>query len=209
MAHLRALLILLTGAFIAILGTPGLDFIKAGDLNTPKEKQEAIRRYGHPWADIGIAIAAFNREIRLPIARKIEPLQRYPRISQNWSLYRDGPGKLRRMEIYLDGELRYRSVDPDHRWLGPQLRSRRVRPVVESTTLQFESQNWQGLARFVIEAARRDFPGVKRVELVATEGAFGQEKLKPRFAIIATDPDWQPERHWLVDPPKAEAGGAP
>lgn len=204
MAHLRALLILLTCAFIGILGTPGLDFIKVGDLETPKERQEAVARYGHPWADIGIAIASFNREVRFPIVRRLEPLQRVPRISQNWSLYRDGPGKLRRMEIYVDDTLRYRSVDPEHAWLGPQLRSRRVRPVVESTTIQYESQNWRGLARYIIQCAQRDFPGVQKVELVATEGRFGQETLKPRFAILATAPAWEPERRWLVEPPKKE-----
>lgn len=136
--------------------------------------------------------------------RRLEPFQRVTRISQNWSLYRDGPGKLRRMEIWIDDTLRYRSVDPEHAWLGPQLRCRRVRPVVESTTIQYESQNWRGLARFVIEAAQRDFPGVQKVELVATEGRFGATQLKPRFAILATAPEWNPERRWLEEPPKRE-----
>ncbi|MCB9744334.1 MAG: hypothetical protein H6740_17180 [Alphaproteobacteria bacterium] len=179
-----------------ILGTPGLDLLTARDLNTAQQRQQARELAGPFGAAVAIAVADFNREVRLPVVARLEWTQRYARISQNWSLYRDGPSKVRRLEVYVDGELKHRSADPAYPWLNPQLRSRRIRPVVESTGMMYASKNWEGLTRVIVHFAQRDFPGCQEVRLVATEGPFPGRKLEPKYSITAKAPDWEADKRW-------------
>lgn len=190
---LQAFILLLVYGVLGILGTPGLDFLKAGDFKSDAQKAELRDQIGSPWADLAIVIAEINRELRVPLANKLEPLQKPARISQSWALYRDGPGKLRRMEVWVDGELKHRSADPEYDWLSPQLRNRRVRPMVESTTMKKQSPNWEGLARFISDRARQDFPGAQRVELRALSGPFPGRKLSQDHIIVVAAPSWKPE----------------
>ena len=191
--HLRSALVFLFGAWMLILGTPGLDFLRASDLEDPEERAAAFRDFPDPLVWLGIGIVAFNREVRLPVVARIEGTQRPFRIAQTWNLYRNGPGKVRHMEVWIDGELRYRSQSEDHTWREGKLRSRRIRPMVESTCVGRRSRNWKGLTRWVVSMAREDFPDVKKVAIHCKQAPFpGTEGEDLSHRIEAEAPKWTP-----------------
>jgi len=190
--HVRAALVLVVGAVILILGTPGLDAMQHSELGDEDERQELREQIGPFWAGIGIGIADFNREHRLPLHRALHTLEIPIRGAQNWALYRDGPNRVRRLEIWVDDELKHRSADPEHDWLAPQLRMRRVRPMVETTTMQTMAQNWEGLSRFIVRRAVAEWPEAERVELRAIWTPFpGDGETTVHHRIVAVAPEWQ------------------
>ena len=192
MEHLRAGAVAMVWALALLLGTPGLDFIPKGDLLREEDRAEARSLYG-PAAEIAIAAATVNREWRLPLVQRVEGIQRPFRIAQNWSLYRDGPHRVRRLEIWIDEELVHRSADSEHDWLTPQLRSRRVRPMVE-TTVMFpgaRAKNWEGLSRFIVERATSEFPDAQRVELICSSDPFPGRARTAHHRIVALAPNWE------------------
>lgn len=191
---LKALLLGVVYLVLGVLGTPGLDFLKPRDLVTPAQQAELHAELGSPWAELGILAAQINRGVRLPLESRLAPIQRPFRISQSWALYRDGPNRVRRLEVWVDGTLRHRSADPAYDWLAPQLRNRRVRPMVESTAMAQDAQNWQGLTRYIARCAARDFPGAQQVELRAMAGNFPGRKLTEHHRFVARAPAWEPER---------------
>ena len=137
-----------------------------------------------------IALLALNHTLRVPLADMFSPLQRPFRISQEWNLYRDGPNEVRRLEIWVDGSLVYRSIDPNATWLQPQLRNRRLRPVVETTVMSRNSLNWRGLGRYIVASARAAFPTATTVELRCLAGPFPGEDLTLHHSYLAAAPDW-------------------
>jgi len=191
MAHLRAALILMLWGALLLLGTPGLDFLDASSLRSSAEKAEFRAHYPSPWAGLGIAVAEANREWRLPVVAAITPLQRPFRVSQEWFLYRDGPAKVRRLEVRVDGELLHRSADPAYPWLADVLRNRRIRPVVESTCGAEEGPNWRGLVRLVVARARLERPDARAVELRCTVAPFPGTDVTVHRRYVAEAPEWQ------------------
>ncbi|HMU81122.1 MAG TPA: hypothetical protein PKC57_12760, partial [Microthrixaceae bacterium] len=116
-----------------VLGTPGLDLMTTMQYLTPQNREKLSQQVPAPVATAIFDLAMFNRAVRLPVVELFAPIQKPFRIAQSWHLYKDGPAKLQRLEIFVDDQLVHRSVDPGHAWLEPQLRYRRVRPMVEST----------------------------------------------------------------------------
>lgn len=191
--HLRAALVLLCGAWMVLLGTPGLDFLRSTDLQDPEERAQAFRDYPDPVVWLGIGAVAFNREVRLPVVKRIEGSQRFFRIAQTWNLYRNGPGKVRHMEVWIDGGLQYRSQSDEHAWRQGKLRSRRIRPIVESTCVGRRSRNWKGLTRWVVTMAQEDFPDASVVEIRCKQARFpGTEGENLSHRIEARAPKWKP-----------------
>lgn len=188
--HVRAASILALWALLALLGTPGLDFLGEGTLSSAADQEMWRKRSVEPWTTAGLLLTKVNREVREPVVDKLAPLQRPFRVSQEWSLYRDGPSKVRRLEVRLDGELVHRSADPAHPWLADVLRNRRIRPVVESTCTSTRGANWRGLGRLVVERARADRPGLKKVELTCTVAEFPGHDATVHHRYVATDPSW-------------------
>jgi len=170
--------VLLVGSWLFLLGTPGLDFLDSKDQGV---------------------IGRFNRAVRVPLIRPLEPIQKPFRIAQNWSLYRDGPARVRRLEVWVAGELRYRSLDSEYDWLAPQLRSRRLRPVVESSCryTSGKARNWRGLTRYVAERALERWPEATQVQLTCTVSPFPGEDARPTHRMEASAPDWTPRREIL------------
>ena len=185
MRHLRAIAVLLVGLWLLLLGTPGLDFIQ----NNRFEKPQDRARY-----PVMTVFADINR-VRVDLIRPLEPPQRPFRIAQSWSLYRDGPAQVRRLEVYVDGELRHRSLDDEADWLNPVLRARRIRPVVESTCRydNHKARNWKGLTRLIGERAAEDF-GATHVELVCTKARFPGADAEVAHRMEARAPEWTPRR---------------
>ncbi|MDP2314583.1 MAG: hypothetical protein Q8P41_16895 [Pseudomonadota bacterium] len=187
---LRAALILALWALLVLLGTPGLDFLNAKTLRTTSDQDVLRGRIGEPWTALAIQVTRFNREVRLPLAEAVGPLQRPFRVSQEWALYRDGPSKVRRLEVRVDGVLRHRSADAEHGWLAGVLRNRRVRPVVESTCTTETGANWRGLGRLVVARARAEWPDAATVELACTVAPFPGRDATVHHRYVATAPGW-------------------
>lgn len=187
----RAALALTVHALFWVLATPGLDYMGINDYQTPKSRADLVRNIGVGPANVAFGLAAFNRSVRRPLADLLAPLQRPFRISQEWSLYRDGPANYHLFEIWVDGALRFRTADPEHAWLAPQLRNRRVRAMVESTAMKKNAPNWRGLSRYVVAQAREAWPDAREVELKALFGPYPGTDLKTGHTISASAPDWK------------------
>jgi hypothetical protein len=189
--HLRAVGVLAAGFVVLCLGTPGFDFMKRNDMRTTGDRAKLAQHAPEPVVQGVAGLYWLNRTVRLPIADRLEWIQKPVRGAQNWNLYRDGPSRVRRLEIWVDGELLYRSKDADHDWLEPQLTNRRVRPMVESTTMKTNSKNWRGLTRFIVHRALQDHPDAQHVELRCTAARFpGDAEPVVRHTIHADAPDW-------------------
>jgi hypothetical protein len=190
--HVVAAAVLFAHFLAFAQGTPGFDFMKTSDFNSDEERAQLIEDVGPIAGNIGIALYALNREVRRPVTDKLHLLERPFRLSQDWNLYRDGPSRVRRLEILVDGDLKYRSGDPKHDWLEPHLHNRRIRPIIENMSRTDDVKNWRGVTRYVTRRAREDFPDCDRIEIRALQGRFPGEKMWKHHAWVAGDPGWAP-----------------
>ncbi len=136
--------------------------------------------------------SATDRYVRQPMFMVFAPVLRTFRVSQLWYLYADGPDEIRRLEVFADGVLLFRSVDPAHAWLAGQFQNRRVRPVVESTCSRRSSPNWKGLGRYVAGRVRAEWPDTRTVELRCTIANFPGDDATTHHAFMLAAPDWEP-----------------
>ena len=201
--HLKAGLLLILYGVFGTLGTPGLNYIPDNKFDDADERANLAEQ---PGGSLAMPIVAFNHYVRTPLAKLFNPIQRPFRISQQWNLYDNGPGRLHRLEIRIDGKPVYRSVDAELNWLQPQLRYRRIRPMVEATVESPNPGNWRGLTRFVIRRALQDFPDAHKVELIALVGAYpGTEPLTVSKTMWGEAPLWDEK----IDPPLSGRGSKP
>jgi len=184
-------MVLVTAVVMAVLATPGLDYLPPNTLRTPASRVRAEEQMGPVGMHAGWAVAVFNRRCRLPLVKVLEPLQKPFRIAQSWNLYRDGPRRMRELEIQVDGKPVYRMGSSNLNWLAGPLSNRKIRPVVESTARSPESRNWRGLARFVVERARLDYPEATFVALVFEVADFPGEEFEASHRIVAESPEWK------------------
>ena len=187
----RAIAALGVHALLWILATPGLDYMGINDYKTEKSQAQVVQNVGVIPAQFAFGAAAFNRNIRKPLVDLLAPVQRPFRVSQEWSLYRDGPGQYHTFEVWVDDTLRFRTADPNYDWLAPQLRNRRVRAMVESTAMKRDSPNWRGLARYIVAQAREDFPDAQGVQIKCQVGPYPGSQLTLSHSIVAAAPDWK------------------
>lgn len=196
--HLQALLVLLAFGAILVLGTPGLDHQDWRELDAPDERaalrEAAAGRPGGPvLAALVLATADLNQHLRQPLYDLLAPVQRPFRIRQSWHLYRDGPTRVRRLEISVDGRLVHRSSDPAYAWRDAQLRNRHLRPILENVARRAESPNERGALRWIVAQARADWPAAERVEIVATIARYPGTEARPSHGWVARAPGWAPE----------------
>ncbi len=189
--RLRGTLVLSAAIVMGILATPGLDYMPIHTLRSTADQARLEEQVGPVGMRVAWGIAWFNRRVRVPVVKVLEPIQKPFRVAQSWNLYRDGPKRIRRLEVHVDGEPVFRVGDPDLDWLAGPLSNRKLRPVVESTARSVESRNWRGLARFVVNEARKDFPEAQSVALVVEVGDFPGRMLKESHRIIAESPGWE------------------
>lgn len=187
----RATLALIAQALFWVLGTPGLDYLSYLNLRDEGARARMAKDLGGA-AGLAFAIDDLERSFRRPIVELLAPVQRPFRISQEWNLYRDGPSRYVLLEVRLDGVLAFRTADPEHAWLAPQLRNRHVRPVVESTANKRDAPNWRGLTRYIVARARAENPALREVELLSRAGPFPGEVLTDGHRIVAKAPSWSP-----------------
>ncbi len=188
--HARAAALLLVFVILGVLGTPGLDFLGEQNLQKPSKREQFLNRFGPAWGAVGLGIFDLDRTLRQPLVRMFEPVQRPFRVSQSWSLYRDGPSRVMRMEIQVDGRTVYRSVDDEYTWMQEIFRNRRVRPMVETTVMEVDAPNRLGLSRFIRQRAQQDFPGTTRVDILALWGPFPGTAMKEHHRLTMEAPEW-------------------
>lgn len=184
--HVRAGLLLLVGAVIFVLSTPGLESLPQRP-STLEAEADAF-----PPALNTLARGAMWVELhgRRPLEEALTPLQRPLRLEQSWSLYGSGPRLARRMLVRIDGVLVHRTGDPEHAWLVRQLRHRRVRPMVETVVTKRAPANRAGLERFILTRALAAWPSAKRVTLQFTRTPYPQEEPEVYRVRSARAPEW-------------------
>ena len=186
----RAIAILLAYLFFLILGMPGLDFLPPGNLESDGAQKVFKERNGTALTHFAVAASDLNR-LRLRAENTIGKIQPIFRISQSWHLFRDGPHAIRKLEIQVDQVPVYRTLDSNLDWMAPVLRNRRIRPVVESLVGKPKAVNRWGLARFIVEKARADFPNIQRVDIVTMSGPRPGDRLNRTLRFVAQGPEWK------------------
>ena len=194
MLTLRAIAVPLAALALIWLAMPGASFVPRGHLATPTKRNAHRAKWGEPWTSLNAA-AGFMQRVREPVARRLHPIQPIFRVAQSWHLYRDGPAPIRRMEIWVDDRLVYRTQDDDHTWNRAIFRNRRIRPMAESTVVKKRARNRLGLGRLIVEEARTDFPDAQTVEIRSVWAKRGGEP-SVHHAMTAAAPGWA-----LVDTP--------
>lgn len=189
-AHLSAAGALVLLVFFTCAGTPGLDRWSRSTLTTPEERQTVEAQTG-PLAPAVFALAALNRELRLPLEEAFSPLERLFRIGQSWHVYAGGSLRVRHLEVWIDGGLRYRTRDARFDWRARQLEQRRVRPIMDTLATKPEAFNWKGLGRWIVREALSDHPDATEVIVLSTIGRFGRWRARPAHGRRATSPDWE------------------
>ncbi|MGB0638948.1 MAG: hypothetical protein ACPGTU_06435 [Myxococcota bacterium] len=192
MRSIKAILIFAAYALLLTVGTPGLDFLPTSFLSSKSARTTFTKKYGDTSTSIAKSAGDFNRW-RKPIAKKLGSFQPIFRIRQSWHLYRDGPSSIRRMEIYVDDTLIYRTLDSDKDWNEAIFRNRRVRPMAETLVKKPKAVNRLGLGRFIVNHAREDFPDAERIEIRSLSGRRPGSKLRTRHRMVATAPSWKLE----------------
>ena len=188
MNALKAMAIALVYWVLLIVSMPGVSFLKKNLLLSHADQQRFERRHGR-IALHTVATAADLNRARRPLAEAIGGFQPLFRVRQSWHLYRDGPRMIRRMEIRVDGDLIYRSNDPKFSWNEAIFKHRRIRPMVETLVKKPKAKNRVGLARFIVNHAKEDFPGVQRIDISSFWGDR-KGKTKRHHRIIAEAPNW-------------------
>ena len=184
--------VLVSAGFMLTMGMPGMDFM-GDDYDDAESRAEILEE--HPvWGRVVITLHTINRDLRRPVMRVLQPLEQPLRITQDWNLFRDGPGRVRRLEIYVDETLRHRSADPEFTWLNAQLRNRHIRPLCEKAAREGDAVDWPGLVRFVAARARAEFPDAREVWVLASSSRFPGDNPKLRHGWRARSPAWIPER---------------
>lgn len=190
--QVRAGAVLVVILWMILLGFPGLDRMKAADYEGASREKLLSRGLS---GKAEVVIGDIDRLIRRPVSDRLEWTQRVPRISHSWHLYRDGPGKVRHLEIWVDDELWFRSQDDDYDWRRPQMTMRKFRPMVSTTASDPKAKNWKGMVRWAAREAYKDKPDLKEVRIVGTAGPFPTgEPAKVMRTYIAHPPDFVPHR---------------
>lgn len=187
MSQLRAMLIGSVYVVLFILSMPGID-----SFGLTEAKRKQVLEYGVPAVFLDALVGLV--EARRPVLKLLTPLQRPLRIEQSWGLYGSGPNRVRRMEVWLDDALAYRSGDRDHDWLEPTFRNRRLRPVVETAASKANTRNRVALLALIAERATASDPELTRIEVRFTVGRFPGTESRVAYSFAMQSPDWTPER---------------
>ena len=185
----RAIGILSAYLFLLVMGTPGLDFLPPGNLQSDRAQKVFQEQHGAAVTRFAVAASELNR-LRLHAENTIGKIQPVFRIAQSWHLFRDGPHAIRKLEIQVDQVPVYRTLDSELDWMEPVLRNRRIRPVVESFVGKPNAVNRWGLARLIVTRARAEFPKIQRVDIVAMSGPRPGDDLTRTLRFVAKAPEW-------------------
>ena len=146
----KAIILTVVYLILLIVAAPGISFLKPSLLRTEKARSEFRDDYGPLFERVARAAADLHRAQR-PVAQALGGFQPIFRVRQSWHLYRDGPSTIRRMEVRVDGEPVYRTLDPALRWSEDIFRNRRIRPMAETLVKKPRAKNRAGLGRYIVD----------------------------------------------------------
>ena len=190
--HIRAAACLAVIVWMVILGFPGLDRLRPQDY-VGEKRQKLLD--GGLAGRAELMVGDLDRLVRRPLAERLEWTQRVPRVSHSWHLYRDGPGAIRRLEIWVDDELWFRSQDAEHTWRKDQLTMRKFRPMVSTTASDPRAQNWRGMVRWVAREAAKDKPSLQEVRVQGVKSRFPDgDKVEVKLVYTAGPPSFEPRK---------------
>lgn len=175
MENFRAVCLLLVYAALGVLATPGFD--APGAWTTEAGEVEVRATRAAPLADVIVAAASFNRAIRLPLVRALQPLEVPLALEQSWALFASGPARFETLSIRVDGDEVYRTQRPG-RWSAPELRERRVRPLVDNWVDGAASTTDGPLVWWLCGKVSAAFPDGETIEILGLWGPFPGDELK-------------------------------
>jgi hypothetical protein len=188
--QIRAALVLLVASMLLCAGAPWFDYVPLS-IRSSATIEHAVATSPSWLRPLHRAMLTFEVDVRRPLASQLKPIERVFRISQSWHLYRNGPSKVARLEIWADDTLLHRSLDDEHDWLEPILRCRRVRPVAEAVVSADGGRSEIGFTNFVVGRIRAERPETKKVELRATWSTWPGTKPEVHHTFLARAPDWK------------------
>lgn len=192
--QLRALAVLMGGAVIFVLGTPGLDFAGFGEYRTESQRAQAHAQLGPVWGPVAVGLMDLNRALRRPLYDAVADVQPAFRIRQSWHLYRNGPGEVRRVQILVDGREVYLTGSAEADWNEAVFRYRRVRPPMETTAKEHKATNTWGMVRWIVTEARGDWPEAEEIVVRSLSGPWPGRELDEKHRWEARAPEWTVRR---------------
>lgn len=189
--QLRGCASLVLCAGLALAGAPGISMMSAASLEDGSLEAQVGRRVPG-WAMpavLGAARLAYG--VREPAIRPIRAIERTFRVKQAWNLYGGGPRRVVRLEVWIDGDLRYRSADAEHTWLSPALDHRRFRPIVERVAEKPGAANFRVVCDLVVERALAEGAQPREVEMRAIRQKQGGAPAVVHHGAVCRAPDWQ------------------
>lgn len=190
MNQLRAGLLAVVYICLFILAIPGLDSLGIDRL-TPAGRMSLLRQGVPVWV---LDLGTDSMKVRRWLLKPLTPLQRPLRIEQSWGLYGNGPTRVRRMEVYLEEALVYRSGDPEHEWLEEVFRNRRLRPMVDTVSRKPNAKNRNALLGLIADQAAAQNPELSSIEVRFTVAKYPDNQRRTAHAFRMTPPEWTPER---------------
>ena len=165
-------------ALLLLLAFPGLETLQT-----------------HPPDAAWVApIRAADQRTRGQLEGLFRPVERALGVRQSWQFYRTGASEVRRFEIHVDGELWYRSLDPDHRFDHAAMVNPRLRHLVKDWVRGKGAVYGPGLLRYAVARVRAVEPDAQRVRIVGLEGRWPGRSLAPSVALEGEAPDFTPRR---------------
>lgn len=188
--HLRALFAAWWAFFFICAGAPGFDSMRPGTGSDAELQERIIERSGPVLGGVIIRLGWLNDTFRLPVTRRLNWIERKLRIRQSWTLYGGGPRRVKRLHVYADDALLYRTGDRDHQWGAMWMGHRKVRSMEQSLINGDRSPAWRGLGRTLVRKVVEERPATQEVRLVVTWQDFYLGEPRVVHGRTAAPPDW-------------------
>lgn len=199
--HAAALFSLLGIFWLAFLGDPVFKRADLDLLDEGKAYRKVEKQYGPVVANASWAGAWIRQHVRKPIEGALRWTTEPLRLQQGYGVYPDGGRSMKVLDIRLDGELVHRSGSDELVWIEPQLRFRKLRPLVFKFMADRKKRRFQpGIVRYIGAMAERE--GAERVDLVVHTGPYPGEELEPNEWASLSPPNWRVKVHEVADLPE-------
>lgn len=196
--HVEAVLALLVFGWLLLYGDPFLKRIDPADYDSEAEWSAFAERWGGLTPGMR-ALVALQR-LKLPVYTGLGFTTELFDTPQGYGVYAEGGSKQRRVEVWVDDALVYRNRDPEHTWRARYLGDARIRPLLVKTCKKAdEARSWEGLARYLADRVRADFPDAQGIELVCSVAGWRREDFTAR-RWLHIEPDgsatWREADRW-------------
>lgn len=185
-AHVRAAILAVVVLVHGIKVAPLPHKVHPHELKDPVAKEEVARwserlsslgytiepdELGERVVDVTDGISRVHRGLTAPF----RPIMRWTGTNQGWALFANPdthPSRFRIDGIDAAGERRilFQNGDPEHTWMLPQLKHRRIRPIFDAAPVRRRpNAPYRRLGAWLWERAQEDHPDLVAIELVMLE----------------------------------------